>query len=209
VTALVVLAKSPRAGAVKTRLCPPLTGASAATFAAAALADTLDTADRISWSAKILALDLAAPQWQRPGWTHVQQRAGGLDQRIGHALVVAQQIAAGAPVLLIGMDTPHLRVADLQHARDLLAPYDTVLGPADDGGYWAIGLRRADARLIEGVPMSTGITGTAQLLRLTDAGLTVGFAARYRDIDTIDDAMAASRSLRHSRFAVALREAGA
>lgn len=208
-TALVVLAKTPRPGDVKTRLCPPLTPEEAAEFAAAALRDTLDVADRLAWSGRFLALDAPTGEWDRPGWTQIQQTAGGLDKRIGHALLAAQKAAAGAPTLLIGMDTPHLRGADLRHARDLLTDHDAVLGPAIDGGYWAIGLRQADPGLIHGVPMSCAVTGTAQLLRLLGAGLRVGLAAHYRDIDTIADARDASTTLRYSRFALALRAAGA
>ena len=208
-TTLVVLAKAPRPGAVKTRLCPPLTYEAAARFAAASLADTMDVADRVSWSRRVLALDLPDGRWDRRGWTRIQQPAGGLDRRIGHALAAAQRLARGAPVLLIGMDTPHLRAADLRAARDLLEHHDAVLGPAEDGGYWAIGMRVPNPKLIGGVPMSTSLTGTAQLLRLWEAGLTVGFAAPYRDIDTIEDARAAGRTLPHSRFAVSLQQAGA
>lgn len=208
-TALVVLAKAPRPGVVKTRLCPPLTPQAAAAFAAAALNDTLDAAEHVPWSHRILALDLPDPTWDRCGWMRIQQPAGSLASRIGNALADAQALAVGAPVLLIGMDTPHVRAADLRAARDLLAWHDAVLGPAEDGGYWAIGMQRADPDLVRGVPMSASITSTAQLLRLWGAGLTIGLAPTYRDIDTIDDARAACRLHPHSRFADSLRAAGA
>ena len=208
-TALVVLAKAPRPGVVKTRLCPPLTPSAAAGFAAAALADTLDLARRADWSTRVLALDVPDRKWETSGWVQIVQRGTGLDERLGDALVRAQHIARGAPVLLIGMDTPHLHVLDLLAARDLLHEHDAVLGPADDGGFWALGLRHADARLVRGVPMSTQHTGATQLRRLRSAGLDVAMTVTYRDIDTIEDAQCAGAAAPHSRFATALRHAGA
>lgn len=208
-TALVVLAKAPRPGAVKTRLCPPLTPECAATFAAAALSDTLDLADRIEWSARVLALDVPDCRWSRPGWIHIVQRDGGLDARLGDAAQRAQILSGGAPVLLIGMDTPHLQRSDLASARDLLDTYDAVVGPAEDGGFWALGMRHANAQLTAGVPMSTKQTGAAQVQRLRAAGLSVAMAAPYRDIDDIDDARQASVICTQSRFVAVLRRAGA
>jgi len=208
VTALVVLAKTPLPGRVKTRLCPPLTMAGAAAFAAAALNDTLDVADAVEWTAKCLALDSKSKRWDRPGWQGFRQSPGGLDRRIGQALETAHRATDGAPVLLIGMDTPHLRASDLCAARDALRQHDGVLGPAEDGGFWTIGLRRPDARLVAGVPMSHDDTAAVQLHRLRAAGLSVGLVSSYRDIDSIDDARAACRGREHSRFARALAREG-
>jgi rSAM/selenodomain-associated transferase 1 len=208
VTAVVVLAKEPRPGRVKTRLCPPLTSAGAAALAAAALDDTLDVAEAVDWSARFLALDSDSDGWDRPGWQRFQQCLGGLDRRIGHAIETAHRATGGAPVVLIGMDTPHVRVRDLCAARDALTRYDAVLGSAEDGGYWLLGLQRADARLIKGVPMSSDDTAAVQLGRLRSAGLSVALARVYRDIDTVDDARAAIRGRQHFRFARTLAREG-
>lgn len=203
-TAIVVLAKAPRPGAVKTRLSPPLSHYDAAAFAAASLSDTLDVADQVAWSARILALDVHTRAWARPGWLRLQQRGESLDERLGNALLDAQQVASGEPVLLIGMDTPHLTAADLRRARDALTTHDAVVGPATDGGFWALGLRRAEGRLVHGVQMSTAATAAAQLERLSEASLRTALVAQYRDIDTIDDAWAAARSKTGARFALHL-----
>lgn len=200
------MAKTPRPGAVKTRLCPPLTAEAAAAIADAALIDTFDVVDRVAWTARVLALDSDRDDWDRTGWIRIRQCRGGLDRRIGHALESAQLTAGGAPVLLIGMDTPHLRVSDLRATRDALGCYDAVLGPAYDGGFWALGLRRADASLVDAVPMSTYRTASAQLARLQAANLTIAVAPAYRDIDTIDDALAASCHRPDARFAAAIRQ---
>lgn len=207
-TVLVVLAKTPLPGRVKTRLCPPLTMAGAAAFAAAALDDTLDVADAVDWSARFLALDSDIERWDRPGWRRFRQCSGGLDRRIGHALETARRATGGAPVLLVGMDTPHLRAGDLRAARDALARCDAILGPAEDGGYWIIGLRYPSAELVADVPMSADNTAAVQMQRLRTAGLSVALACSYRDIDTIDDARAAARGREHLRFARALAREG-
>ena len=77
------------------------------------------------------------------------------------------------PILLIGMDTPQVSVADLEAAAmTLLAPgVDAVLGLADDGGYWVIGSRHPVPGMFTGVPMSTDRTAASQLHRLDDLGL--------------------------------------
>ena len=82
---IVVLAKRPRPGFVKTRLVPPLTHADAAAVAAAALADTLDAVATTPAQRRVLAFDGDPSGWQRPGWTVVPQPAGGLDRRIAAA----------------------------------------------------------------------------------------------------------------------------
>jgi glycosyltransferase A (GT-A) superfamily protein (DUF2064 family) len=83
------------------------------------------------------------------------------------------------------MDTPQLT------ARQLAVRWDRVdawFGRAADGGFWALGLRRPDPRLVLGVPMSLSCTGAVQLARLHDAGLRVGRLALLRDVDTAADA---------------------
>jgi uncharacterized protein len=99
----------------------------------------------------------------------------------------------------------------LGHAAGrLTAPgIDAVLGPARDGGYWTIGLRRPDARVFAGVPMSTERTGAAQLGRLTALGLRTELLPPLRDVDTIADAAAVAAACPESRFAAAYRRLSA
>jgi len=196
---VVVLAKRPRPGAVKTRLVPPLTHEDAAEVAAAALIDTLAAVDRTPAHRRVLALDGDPAGWERPGWSVVPQAAGGLDRRIAAALA-----AASGPVLLVGMDTPQLRPAHLL-AFDP-DRYDAALGPATDGGYWAIGLRdpRRAGAVVPGVPMSQADTGAVQLDRLRAAGLTVQLLPQLTDVDTIDTAEVVAREAPSTRFATTL-----
>ena len=140
--ALVVIAKAPVPGRSKTRLCPPCTPAQAAQLAAAALADTLAAVADAPARRRLLALDGELAETPA-GFELIEQRGTGLGERLGHALE-----AAGGPALVVGMDTPQLTPATLAHATARLASgdVDAVLGPALDGGYWTIGLRRPTRR---------------------------------------------------------------
>ncbi len=199
--ALVVIAKSPRPGRSKTRLCPPCSPEQAAELAEAALRDTLAAVAATPAPRRLLALEGPPGTWIPAGFEVVQQRGDGLGERLGHALALA-----GGPALVVGMDTPQLDPGRLAAAgRELGAPgVDAVLGPAFDGGYWTIGLRRPDPGVFEGVPMSSTRTGDEQSRRLRELGLSTRLLEQLRDVDTIDDARAVAESAPESRFAAAL-----
>lgn len=204
---LIVIAKQPVAGRCKTRLCPPLTLAQAAAVAEAALADTLAAVAATTAVRRLLVLDGRPGCWLPSGFDVVPQRDGGLDLRLAAAFE-----AAGGPALLVGMDTPQLTPALLRAgAAALLADgCDAVLGPALDGGYWAIGLRRPRREAFVGVPMSTELTCASQGRRLDELGLRWRTLERLRDVDAIDDARAVAHLAPRSRFASAFeRVAGA
>jgi glycosyltransferase A (GT-A) superfamily protein (DUF2064 family) len=105
------------------------------------------------------------------------------------------------------MDTPQVDTALLDNALTaLLAPgVDAVLGPATDGGYWAIGLRAPTGCEFDDVPMSTDHTGAAQQARLSALGLRVGALIAQRDVDTFADALAVATAAPTTRFAATLR----
>jgi rSAM/selenodomain-associated transferase 1 len=198
---LIVLAKSPRPGRCKTRLAPPLTLEGAARVARAALSDTLEAVLACPAEAHVLALDGPPEDWIPAAFRTIPQRGGGLDERLAAAFV-----DTGGPALLIGMDTPQVTPGLLADAIAALeAPgTDAVIGPALDGGYWAVGLRRADPELFHGVAMSRADTFELQLARLRTAGLVVGLLAPLRDVDRIDDAIAVAQLAPRSRFAIEL-----
>ena len=197
--AVVVLAKKPRPGYVKTRLVPPLTHDQAAALAAAALHDTLDAMDEVAADDRILAFAGDARDWLRAGWRHTAQPRGGLDERI-----VAAFATSRGPTVLIGMDTPQVSARDVE-AFDPQR-YDACLGHARDGGFWAIGF--ADPRVagpaVSGVPMSTAHTGRQQFDRLRRLGLRVQLLGPMTDVDTIDTAHEVALVAPHTRFAAAL-----
>ena len=194
---LVVIAKAPRPGFVKTRLCPPCSPTEAASLAAASLADTLEAAVGSSADEVILALDGEPGPWLPAGVRVIAQRGRGLDERLACAFA-----DVGAAVL-IGMDTPQVTSALLNTALSGLAGpcVDAVVGAADDGGWWALGLRRPDPRAFLGVPMSVPTTHAAQLDRLDGLGLCIAALPVLRDVDTIDDAIAVAAEASHTRFA--------
>jgi glycosyltransferase A (GT-A) superfamily protein (DUF2064 family) len=181
-THVLVMAKSPVPGRVKTRLCPPCTPAEAAALATAALADTLDAVARCGADRRIIALDGDPGPWVPPGFDVVRQCAGGFDRRLAHAWA-----AAGGPGVQIGMDTPQLSPAHLDDALGALERSGAALGHAADGGWWAIALRRPDPAVFRGVPMSRSDTGRRQQARLVELGLCVTLLPTLVDLDAVED----------------------
>ncbi|MEV5876341.1 DUF2064 domain-containing protein [Streptomyces sp. NPDC052101] len=195
-TALLVIAKEPLPGRVKTRLTPPFTPREAARLAEAALVDTLHAVAAAPATRRVLVLDGAPGPWLPPGFEVLPQCAGGLDERLADAFAHCT-----GPALLIGMDTPQVTPELL--AVDF-AGCDAYFGPAEDGGFWALGLAEPDPALLRGVPMSTPQTGAVQRERLLAAGLRVRELPRLRDVDTAADARAVAALAPHGRFAARL-----
>ena len=203
---VVVIAKEPRPGAVKTRLCPPLTPKQAAELAEAALADTCSVVACTGVQFRVMALEGRPGPWMPPGCDIVVQRTGTFGERLAGAIDDAWSLHP-LPALLIGMDTPQLDTRLVESAaRSLLAPgVDTVLGPANDGGYWLIGTRVPVGGMFAGVPMSTDHTAAAQLRQLYRLGLTCSLLPTLRDVDTFEDVLAVASASPHTAFARAVR----
>ncbi|MEJ8278896.1 TIGR04282 family arsenosugar biosynthesis glycosyltransferase [Pseudonocardia spirodelae] len=210
----VVLAKAPVPGRVKTRLCPPATPALAAAIASAALLDTLDAAAGVP-GATVVALtgDRAAATGAAElaaalaGLDVVGQRGDGLAARIAAAHADAAALHPGRPTLQVGMDTPQASAALLRRCADRLAEpgVDAVLGPANDGGWWVLGLNDPHAAAaLAGVPMSSDETGARTLDALRAAGLRVVTAEPLTDVDTAEEAVAVAGEVPGSRFARAV-----
>lgn len=192
---IVVLAKAPVPGRVKTRLCPPLRPLDAAHLAAAALTDTLDCVARVRGVRHVLALDgsgVAVPA----SFEIVGQEDGDLGHRLDGVLTLSD-----GPTLVIGMDTPQLSTRLLLEALDRLSRHDAVLGPAVDGGFWAIGLSEPGVRLFGDVPMSTPETGALTRRHLESLTLDTATLPMLRDVDTFADAVAVATAAPGSRFA--------
>lgn len=200
-TTVVVLAKDPVPGRVKTRLQTRFSPVEAARLARAAIDDTF-AAVRAAGPGRIIAA------WDGTGTAAVPadievtaQVDGDLDGRIEAALEYAF-VAAVGPVLLVGMDTPQLTVTDLD--IDWTST-DAVLGLTPDGGYWVIGLRSFVPGCVLGVPMSTDHTGLDQLARLRSLGLRVRLLGELDDIDTPADAALVAERSPQLRFASTYR----
>ncbi|MGW5398582.1 TIGR04282 family arsenosugar biosynthesis glycosyltransferase [Streptomyces sp. NPDC003952] len=197
-TTLLVIAKEPVPGRVKTRLTPPFAPAEAAALAEAALADTLAVVAAAPARRRVLVLDGRPGPWLPPGFEVVPQCAGSLDLRLAAAFG-----ACSGPALLIGMDTPQVtpELLDVDWSQ-----YGAWFGPAVDGGFWALGLAVPDPALLRGVPMSVPETGAVQYERLRAAGLRTGRLPVLRDVDTAEDARLVAAEAPAGAFAARLAD---
>jgi uncharacterized protein len=207
---LIVIAKAPLPGFAKTRLIPDLGSDGASRVAEASLADTLWAVAEAPAARRVLALDGDVGDWmprvEGREFEVIRQREGGLGDRLAGAF----EDSDAAPAVLIGMDTPQVTASLLEASIEALCAdgVDAVLGPASDGGWWAIGLRAADPAVFDGVPMSAADTGERQRARLAELGLRSRELEQLRDIDTIADAEAVAAVTPWTRTAAALRRVG-
>jgi glycosyltransferase A (GT-A) superfamily protein (DUF2064 family) len=192
VTVLVV-AKAPVPGLAKTRLAAAVGDRLAAEIAAAALLDTLDAVVATPVAARVVALtgelDAAANADdiadRLESFTVIPQRGNDFADRLANAHADA---ADGSPVLQIGMDTPQVTADLLAGCGRRLGDAPAVLGPARDGGWWALGLRTpAAAGCLRTVAMSQPDTGTLTLAALRRRGLDVGILDELADVDVVGD----------------------
>lgn len=207
--ALLVVAKAPVPGRAKTRVAATTGDAVASQLAAASLLDTLATvtavgADR-GWPV-VVALTGDLSQAARGeeitaallGVTVVPQRGDGLDERLAHAHADAARAAGVAGIVQVGMDTPQLSPQDYVTAAEAVQAGERVLGPADDGGWWLLGLPdAAEAAALIGVPMSTDSTAD----HTQHAVGQVTWLRTVQDMDTWPDAQHIAAGIPQSRLA--------
>ena len=186
-TRVVVMAKAPVAGRVKTRLIPTLGAEGAAGLARRLLDATLAQAR----AAGLGEIELCcAPDTTHAAFVAQRERGsvvlstqgeGDLGARMHHAFL--RGLAQAPQVIVIGTDVPALDAAYLQAADEALSGCDGVLGPAADGGYALIGLRRPAPRLFEQMPWSTGQVLAITRERIAECGLRHAELATLFDID--------------------------
>jgi glycosyltransferase A (GT-A) superfamily protein (DUF2064 family) len=212
---VLVVAKAPVPGLAKTRIAATTGETVAAELAAAALLDTLTTVIGVGtdrdWPVVVAMtgdLDQAAHGDEIAAAlaevTVMQQRGDGLDERLAHAHADAAASTGRPGVIQVGMDTPQLTADDYETAGEAVLSGDRVLGPAEDGGWWLLGLPvAAEATALVGVPMSTDRTAD-----LTQRA--IGNARRLRtvlDMDSWSDAQQIAAQIPGSRLAVVVDEA--
>jgi rSAM/selenodomain-associated transferase 1 len=172
-TRIVVFAREPRAGRVKTRLIPLLGAAGAARLHARLLARAFATAR-------------AARLGDATLWTTRRQRGADLGARMLHAF--RHGLRRAERMVLIGADCPVLAARDLRRAaRWLAGGADAVLAPAEDGGYALIGLRRVSARLFEGIEWGGPRVMAQTRARLAALGWRWRELAEVWDVDRPED----------------------
>jgi uncharacterized protein len=182
------MAKRPVAGAVKNRLARKLGAGAAVRFHRTTLAHTLlrlgaDPRWR-TYLAVTPDMSLMESCWPSyPRVTRVPQGHGDLGARMQNLF----DAMPPGPVIIVGSDIPAIRASHIAHAFRLLGGADAVFGPAEDGGYWLVGLRRRPRRVapFNGVPWSTARTldATRENLRREN----VEFSSTLSDVDTADD----------------------
>ena len=187
-TAILLLAKAPRPGSVKTRLARDI-GDAAAAAAYREVGSSVAAAVGAEFDLTVW-YDPPDAEREMRDWLgeheYLSQRGGDLGERM--ALAFETHFARGdRPVLAIGADTPGVGAPLIREAVRALREEDVVLGPALDGGYYLLGLNRPAPQLFQGVPW-----GTARVLQVTVAlcvahDLGVGRLAPLRDLDTVAD----------------------
>lgn len=185
---LLVVAKQPAAGQTKTRLCPPLTGAAAAALYACFLRDTLDVMRQVPNVERGIAYlpEIALDYFSTlaPDMHLSLQQGSDLGERLDHLLTAALEAGASQAVVM-DSDSPTLPADYLVQAFDALAgPSDVVLGPCEDGGYYLIGLKRPQPRLLRDVQMSTPHVVRDTLALAEQLGLKVALLPTWYDVDT-------------------------
>jgi rSAM/selenodomain-associated transferase 1 len=207
ICAIGVMAKAPRPGLAKTRLCPPLLPEQAAMLSAAFLRDITENIARAARAAPIHGCIAYAPMGCE-SWFHGHIAQGTTFvladgappmppnvQGFGRSLLHAAQamFAAGfGAVCLVNSDSPTLPTAVLaEAARALLAPGErVVLGPADDGGYYLLGMQQPHAHLFADITWSTSEVADATRARAAALNLEVIMLPTWYDVD---DAASLSR----------------
>lgn len=180
---LVLFAKYPLPGYAKTRLIPALGAEGAARVHRHLTERTVDALMASQAPVEIRfagAAEAAFRQWLGDGAALVQQADGDLSDRL---------IAASReePHIFFGADTPDLSVAIIAQAILLLQAHDVVIGPADDGGYYLIGMQSARPELLTDMPWSTEQVLPETLRRCTAFGLKVALLPVLADCDRPED----------------------
>jgi rSAM/selenodomain-associated transferase 1 len=190
--AIVVMAKQPEPGKVKTRLSPPLSPGQAADLYEAFFLDTVSLVSGIEHTVLLVAYDpdTAHDFFSRivfPAVKCIPQGPGDLGDRLSR---ISHQVFLQGyrKLIILASDTPHLEQDVIRSAFARLDDTDVVLGPCDDGGYYLIGLRFCAPTLFAGIPWSTSEVLDRTIQRAQEAGMTWELLPPGYDIDTWEDA---------------------
>jgi uncharacterized protein len=191
-TAVVIMAKVPYPGQVKTRLCPPLTPWQAAALSRAFLFDKIAQVRTLTSARPAIAYTPASGEDFfgdiAPDFTLIAQQGTDLGERLIHSLEYFLHLGC-AEVMAIDSDTPTLPTQYLQQAIELLnkPDVDVVVGPSDDGGYYLIGMRAMHRDLFIDMPWSTSAVLPETVRRAEARGLSIARLPTWFDVDTPED----------------------
>jgi rSAM/selenodomain-associated transferase 1 len=201
---LVVMAKAPRPGSVKTRLAPSLSPMAVTDFYCCLLDDTLALArSLVDVEVAIMCPESDVNELAQMAGNEVNvvaQTGGGLAAGLtsvfAHFADNHQRGAHQRRVIAFNSDSPHLPRSVLEDAFETLAAHDVVVGPTHDGGYYLVGARASHPTLFAHDGMSTSSALERLLSRARPLGLSVGFADPFYDIDVVDDLTRLAKELR-------------
>jgi hypothetical protein len=183
-TRIVVFAKQPVPGRVKTRLIPALGAEGAAGLAAEMLATTVDAALATGLPVELCG-EPDPSRWYRGAPVSLSaQGPGDLGRRLARA---AERTLASGPALLIGTDCPALDAGRLRAAAAALDTHDAFIHPTKDGGYALLALRRFHPSLFEGIPWSTISVAADTRARIEALGWPVQVGDTLADVDEPKD----------------------
>jgi rSAM/selenodomain-associated transferase 1 len=192
VNTIVVFAKIPVPGQVKTRLAARIGNEAAAEGHAAFIRDILTLVASVECS-RWLALGNGTPSdhsafenAEEQGFHFISQPPGDLGQRLASVTNTCFEQGA-SKVLVIGTDSPTLPKQILDDAFDALDEHDVVLGPSFDGGYYLIGLKATCPSLFEGIAWSTDAVAMQTVKAAQHAGLNLSLLPFWYDVDTFED----------------------
>jgi uncharacterized protein len=191
-TAVMIMAKAPYPGQVKTRLCPPLTPWQAAALSRAFLCDKIAQVRTLTAARPAIAYTPASGEGffadVAPDFTLIAQQGTDLGERLIHSLEYCLHLGC-AGAMAIDSDTPTLPTHCLQQAVELLTKpdIDVVIGPSDDGGYYLIGIRAMYRDLFIDMPWSTSAVLPETVRRAEALGLRVAWLPAWFDVDTPED----------------------
>jgi rSAM/selenodomain-associated transferase 1 len=203
---LVIMAKAPRPGAVKTRLASSLSPTAVTAFYSCLLEDTLALAQSLKLGDVEVAImcpdadvnelaQLAGAQLANNEASVVAQKGEGLAAALTS---VFAHFAEGHQrrIIAFNSDSPHLPRSVLEDAFETLAAHDVVVGPTHDGGYYLVGAKASHPTLFAHDGMGTSSALERLLSRARALDLSVGFAAPFYDIDVADDLTRLAEELR-------------
>ena len=193
--ALVVYAKAPIPGTVKTRMCPPLTLEEATALHSSFVMDAVERTKKVMGQSKADRFLACDPDMKHPFFTALrshhgikllQQRGKDLGERMGGT--IRELFGRGyASVMITGCDIPTLPAEEISQAFSVLDTHDCVLGPCPDGGYYLIGLRCPCTTLFSDIPWGTSAVFNLTKEKAAALNLQLGLTTSWADIDTPND----------------------
>ncbi len=201
---LVIMAKAPRPGAVKTRLASSLSPAAVADFYCCLLDDTLALVRSLGdVEVAVMCPESDVDELARLAGMQLAGKSASVIAQKGEGLAagltsVFAHFAEGHQrrVIAFNSDSPHLPRSVLEDAFETLAAHDVVVGPTHDGGYYLVGAKASHPMLFAGDGMGTSSALERLLARARALELSVGFADRFYDIDVADDLARLAEELR-------------